>query len=277
MSANTKQQFLSNSINLTNTTNVKTDSERQRMLKLQRLEEEKIIQQEYLERKYKILLQTDSQCDEQISSQHHNSTRPAAEYMPNIPSVENNQHVYSAQGIYPTASQMEARRSIPRELPHFSGDPEDWPMFINSFETSTAIAGFSNAENLMRLQHCLKGKAREMVKSKLLIPALVPDVIRTLRLCFGRPEHILERVINKARTMPSPRDKLESIIEFAINVQNICATMESCGLESHLNNPMLVKELVDKLPNQHKLNWAMSQRRKSSRYKIIQHMALPNR
>lgn len=88
----------------------------------------------------------------------------------------------------------------------------------------------------------------------------MPDIIQTLRLCFGRPEHLLERAINNAKNMPSPKDKLESIIEFAINVQNICATMESCGLESHLNNPMLVKELVDKLPTQYKLNWAMLQR-----------------
>ncbi|KAI8116325.1 hypothetical protein CVS40_11602 [Lucilia cuprina] len=36
--------------------------------------------------------------------------------------------------------------------------------------------------------------------------------------------------------------------------------MESCGLDSHLNNPMLVKELVDKFSNLHKLNWAMYQR-----------------
>ncbi|KAL7725829.1 hypothetical protein ACLKA6_015911 [Drosophila palustris] len=33
--------------------------------------------------------------------------------------------------------------------------------------------------------------------------------------------------------------------------------MEACKLDAHLNNPMLAKELIDKLPSQHKLSWAM--------------------
>ncbi|KAI8115057.1 hypothetical protein CVS40_12665 [Lucilia cuprina] len=33
--------------------------------------------------------------------------------------------------------------------------------------------------------------------------------------------------------------------------------MEACNLVAHLNNPLLVKTLVDKLPNNHKLSWAM--------------------
>ena len=40
-------------------------------------------------------------------------------------------------------------------------------------------------------------------------------------------------------------------------VRNISATMEALNLESHLNNPMLVRELVDKLSNHHKLAWEM--------------------
>ena len=41
-------------------------------------------------------------------------------------------------------------------------------------------------------------------------------------------------------------------------VRNICAAVERFELHSHLNNPLLVKELVDKLPNNHKLTCAMS-------------------
>jgi len=33
--------------------------------------------------------------------------------------------------------------------------------------------------------------------------------------------------------------------------------MEVCQLDAHLNNPMLVRELVDKLSNHYKLNWPM--------------------
>ena len=70
------------------------------------------------------------------------------------------------------------------------------------------------------------------MKSKLLLLSLLPDIINKLRLCFGRPEHILERAIIKAKSMPSSGDKLDAIIKFSLSVQVICATMESCGLKS---------------------------------------------
>ncbi|XP_036347976.1 uncharacterized protein LOC118757366 [Rhagoletis pomonella] len=97
----------------------------------------------------------------------------------------------------------------------------------------------------------------KMVKSKLFLPSMVPEIIKTLRMCFGRSEHILERAMDKARAMPALKDKLEGLIEFALCVRNICATVEGCQMHIHLHNPRLVKELVDKLPNGKKLNWAV--------------------
>lgn len=49
-------------------------------------------------------------------------------------------------------NQSNPRQSIPRELPIFSGIPEDWPLFWSTFEWSTSTCGFSNEENLIRLQ-----------------------------------------------------------------------------------------------------------------------------
>lgn len=51
--------------------------------------------------------------------------------------------------------------------------------------------------------------------------------------------------------------KLESIISFALQVDNLCATMEISRLISYQQNPSLLKELVDKLPAQMRLNWAL--------------------
>jgi len=82
-------------------------------------------------------------------------------------------------------------------------------------------------------------------------------------MCFGRPEHILERIINKAKSTPPIKEKLETLIDFSLSVQNICATMESCQMYTHMHNSFLVKELVEKLPNNYKLNWAMNPRNDS--------------
>ncbi|XP_068144176.1 uncharacterized protein [Drosophila tropicalis] len=61
----------------------------------------------------------------------------------------------------PSAARLAARQAIPKELPTFDGNPQNWPLFYSSFQTSTEIAGYTNAENLMRLQASLKGKAHE--------------------------------------------------------------------------------------------------------------------
>jgi len=37
----------------------------------------------------------------------------------------------------------------------------------------------------------------------------------------------------------------------------IITNIEACKLDAHLNNPLLVRELADKLPNQYKMNWAL--------------------
>lgn len=82
----------------------------------------------------------------------------------------------------PTAQQLAARHVVPKELPAFSGNPAEWPLFWSSYETSTRICGYSDSENLMRLQRCLKGEARKAVSCFLLHPLNVPEILRTLAL-----------------------------------------------------------------------------------------------
>lgn len=77
---------------------------------------------------------------------------------------------------------------MPKELPVFSGNSEEWPMFFSAFNTSTEACGYSNVENLGRLQRCLKGGALEAVRSRLLLPTSVPQVMQTLQLLYGRLE-----------------------------------------------------------------------------------------
>ncbi|XP_075167653.1 uncharacterized protein LOC142239764 [Haematobia irritans] len=228
-----KEQYIQRHFNNSNGSNVSPcNSSSQTQLQLQMLEEEKELQRQYLEKKYHILSQG-------------NLSQPSSSFANNTTS------------FHPTPTQIAARQVIPKELPNFDGNPEDWPLFISNYRNSTEIAGYSDGENLMRLQSCLRGRAKELVKSKLLIPSMVNEIIQTLEMCFGRPEHILDSMIEKATKIPPLKDRLDSLIEYALTVRNICSTMEACNLVAHLNNPMLVKTLVEKLPNNQKLNWAM--------------------
>ncbi|XP_062705437.1 uncharacterized protein LOC134287542 [Aedes albopictus] len=152
---------------------------------------------------------------------------------------------------------MFARQVIPSDLPVFTGKPEEWPIFISCYNNSTKACGFTNVENLMRLQRCLRGPARLAVGSKLLLPECVTQVIETLQLLYGRPELLISTLISQLRETPAPRDNnLNSLIAYGLAVQNVSDHMIAAGLESHLNNPCLLQEMISKLPTHLKLQWA---------------------
>ncbi|XP_053692317.1 uncharacterized protein LOC128740775 [Sabethes cyaneus] len=157
-----------------------------------------------------------------------------------------------------TQTQIAARQVLGKDLPVFSGNPEDWPIFISNFEQSTATCGYSDAENLVRLQRCLKGNALESVKSRLLLPGSVPNVIQTLRILFGRPELLIRSLLNKINQIPPPRqDRLETVIHFGLAVQNLVDHLKAAQQSNHLTNPVLLQELVEKLPGSLRLDWAV--------------------
>ncbi|XP_052901623.1 uncharacterized protein LOC128309307, partial [Anopheles moucheti] len=157
-------------------------------------------------------------------------------------------------------SQIAARKASGRELPTFSGSAEQWPLFISSYEHSTAICGYSDYENLLRLQKALKGAALEAVSSLLLLPSGLKEAIDVLKLRFGRPEVIVENLMEKVRRMPAPRaDRLDTLVEFGFAVRNLCATIQASGLPEYTCNVILLKELIVKLPSATCIEWARHQ------------------
>ncbi|XP_038113588.1 uncharacterized protein LOC119767877 [Culex quinquefasciatus] len=162
----------------------------------------------------------------------------------------------------PTAQQLVARQVISRELPVFTGNPEDWPLFISAYVNTTNACGYSNAENLSRLQKFVRGYAYERVRGRLLHPAGVPHAIAMLEMLFGRPEILIHTLLEKVRSAPAPKaDRLESYIDYGLAVQHLCDHLEAGGHEAHLNNPMLLFELVEKLPPSARLDWSLYKER----------------
>ncbi|XP_055589342.1 uncharacterized protein LOC129741628 [Uranotaenia lowii] len=104
-----------------------------------------------------------------------------------------------------TNSRAAARQAFDRELPTFSGLPEEWPLFLSTFNTTTSMCGFTQEENLIRLQKCLKGKAFDAVRCMLMHPSNVTSIISTLRMLFGNPEVIIYSLISKIQSTPAPR------------------------------------------------------------------------
>ncbi|XP_058828010.1 uncharacterized protein LOC131687931 [Topomyia yanbarensis] len=158
--------------------------------------------------------------------------------------------------VGPNSAQLAARQVMPRELPRFSGDPQDWPMFHSSFKNTTEVCGYSDAENLARLQRSLGGAALEAVRSRLLLPASVPYVMETLHKLYGRPEILISSLLKKVRNVPPPKsDNLSSIVAYGLSIQNLVDHIILSDQQAHLWNPMLLQELIDKLPTSLKMQW----------------------
>lgn len=150
-----------------------------------------------------------------------------------------------------------AARQILKELPNFDGKPKSWPKFISSFQRSTDLCGFSDSENLERLSRCLQGSAYAAVESSLTLEDNVPRILEILELLFGKPEYIINSLIDDMRKSKRPTiESVESILCYALEIENISCTMKLAKLAEHLWNPILLNEMLERLPSQMKIEWA---------------------
>ncbi|XP_053968687.1 uncharacterized protein LOC128870108 [Anastrepha ludens] len=154
--------------------------------------------------------------------------------------------------IAPSASQV--RKIL--DLPDFHGSPEEWPMFSVAFKETTEMNSYSRLENLLRLQKALKGKARQQVESLLIHPSSVDAAMKTLEFHYGRPELLIRSQIAKVRAFPPVTGgRIADILNFSTMVSNLAAFLEKSGAVPHLNNPMLLDELISKLPLNKREEW----------------------
>ncbi|XP_058827897.1 uncharacterized protein LOC131687827 [Topomyia yanbarensis] len=201
------------------------------------------------------------QIQDRVKNVNHQSTAVVSKFVPMLRSTPRQMPSGYENGSNLTHSQVAARQAVSRELPVFSGSPEEWPLFYSTFTTTTNMCGYTAEENLMRLQKCLRGKAYEAVNCRLMHPANVVGILSTLRMLYGNPEIIVQNLISKIQSTPAPKaDKLETLIEFSLAVQNLCVTIEACELEEYSYNVALLHELVDKLPSGFKVEWAKYRR-----------------
>ncbi|XP_062557235.1 uncharacterized protein LOC134222107 [Armigeres subalbatus] len=206
--------------------------------------------------------ESDESCEEESENESDENERAASRKSSRnvVP------HGLGRKPAGPTKAQLSARNGISRKLPIFSGKPEDWPLFIGSYETSNEACGYNNIENLVRLQECLKGPALESVRGQLLLPKSVPKVIEKLRQLYGRPEQLLHFHLEKVNRLDSPQaERLETFIPFGNAVEQLCDHLEAANLMQHLVNPLLLQSLLEKLPSSEKREWV---RFKSAKKKV---------
>ncbi|KAG5883923.1 hypothetical protein JTB14_032146 [Gonioctena quinquepunctata] len=109
---------------------------------------------------------------------------------------------------------------------------------------------------MIKLRKCLRGEAKSAVAGMLLASENVPMVMDTLKMRFGRPDVIIEVLIAKINCIPYMKEiSIEKLIIFSNEVKNLVETMKSLKSVGHMNNPQLLKDLSNKLPDILKLKW----------------------
>lgn len=164
----------------------------------------------------------------------------------------------SRSGIDQLAESLE-KMARPRlrhaDLPSFNGSANEWLPFKAAMRDTTKLYNVSPAENLQRLRSCLKGEARDAVAA-LLYTATDPEVImQTLEQCFGRPEVIIDRAIDDLKKMPKLGATANELNSFAIKLQNVICVLKTIDRRGYLYNPMLSREVLDKLSPHLKARW----------------------
>ena len=128
--------------------------------------------------------------------------------------------------------------------------------FYEQLKSSTKECKFSDAENMARLRKALKGKARETVSAMLTLPGNLNRVIETLERRFGRPDTIIECMVEKTKALSAPSEgDMVGLIDLSNAVTNLVTTMELLNSDGHLKNPELRRQLAGKVPSALRLQW----------------------
>lgn len=144
-----------------------------------------------------------------------------------------------------------------KELPQFDGKCDEWPLFFLAYQRMVKIYKYQEEEKLILLQKSVKGAALETIKPLLLSEKNVDTILSTLRDRFGRPEFIMDSLLEKSKKLPAVNENdLNGLQKFSTTVQNMAVTAETLNIEVYNANPYLVKELISKLSYHLRYEWA---------------------
>lgn len=102
-------------------------------------------------------------------------------------------------------SRSGGRPSFLKELPDSTGDSLEWPVFENRFYDSTRDFGYSDSDNIARLQRAVRGDAKTKIRTLLATASSAKSVMNSLKLQYGNPAAIAARISRDITELPSMR------------------------------------------------------------------------
>lgn len=152
-----------------------------------------------------------------------------------------------------TAMDVLLMRDQLNTLRPFGGLVRDWPNFVTSYNETKHL--LSDVANMNRLRTCIVGKAEAAVADMLNYGKDPERVMTTLNKMYGNPRIIVSSLYERIEAAGAIKEgRLETVVELACIVRNLCATITNLGgplvqydfslldkLERKLSHPLLVE------------------------------------
>lgn len=216
-----------------------------------------------------VMNEANSRQYQQVNSARHNE-RPASPVMQHEadhrrgagPSYQD-----ARRERYPSSMDIMLMRDQLQSLRSFSGEPREWQSFQASYNETKFM--LSDVANMNRLRKAIIGKAAVAVGDMLAFGMNPEGVMTALSKLYGNPRMIInelfERVENAAHVKES---KLETVVNLACIVRNLCAALQNLGGTSMHHDHSLICKLELKLSQSLLLEWG--------RYKLIYQVQWPS-
>lgn len=140
------------------------------------------------------------------------------------------------------------RRTTIQQLPTFSGDCKEWPLFEAVYKRTTEDGRFTDRENIERLGKALKGEARDTVVNLLMYSDEAQEIMDELSKVYGRPERVIVGLMSDILAMKPPKEQPEyKLRDFAVKVRNFAASAKAMGMKYELDNEYALAQLASRI------------------------------
>lgn len=139
-------------------------------------------------------------------------------------------------------------------LKPFTGDPREWPMFIQAFKSMVHDVFSSDAQRLSMLHTMLAQKLREGMSQILNSPMAYRQALQELRRKYGHP-HLIARTYIQGLMELSPFQGGEVLEDFSTQLHGAVTTLDSAGYGHELDSSVALEGLVRKLPGAMIARW----------------------
>lgn len=150
------------------------------------------------------------------------------------------------------------------ELPYFDGNHKEWPKFRAIYRETTERAGFTDLENLNRLQKHLKGNALRTVNALMHDSNNVEAIVDRLEKRYGDPNAVYDALLSDLTSVREPTlERPSTFINFINALNSMIANMTILHREDYLYDQRLLRDLVAKLPSNIRNKWLIERQHSS--------------